>query len=53
MIKKDKWFYVELIRNYSDSNCSLMDLLDTYDKIGLIQISDEEAKEYWENHKPN
>lgn len=52
-MEKDKWFYIELIRGCYSNNCNLDDLLDTYNKIGLIHITDEEAKEYWEQHKPN
>lgn len=52
-MEKDKWFYIELIRGYYSPNCNIVDMLDVYDKIGLIYITDEEAKEYWEQHKPN
>ena len=46
---KDKWFYLNKIREYTkDTTYLLCELLDTYKKYGLRDITYEEAKEFYE-----
>ena len=45
----DKWFYIKQISLLSDKyGDKLLDMLNQYDKIGLIDITYKEAKEYYE-----
>lgn len=45
----DKWDYISKIRNYPSNEVELLlDLMDSYDKTNLRDITYEEAKEYYE-----
>ena len=45
----NKWDYIEKIRKLSCNADLLLDMLNKYDKQGLINITLQEAKEYYEN----
>ena len=46
----DKWGYVKKIRRYSTHHIDrLLDMMETYKKYNLQEITLQEAKEYYEN----
>lgn len=48
----DKWDYISLISRFSDNyGNELINMMETYNKSNLRQITFEEAKEYYEELK--
>ena len=48
----DKWHYIRLVSKVSDAYGSeLVKMMDKYEKDNLLQITLEEAKEYYEKLK--
>ena len=50
----DKWHYIRLVSKTSDAYGSeLVKMMDKYEKDNLLQITLEEAEEYYEKLKKN